>query len=158
AGAYNPLLGLSYGEMAAESRSMHKSQGFGVSSVRRPIPEYFKVLDGDPARADILEGIDFSWKRFSNAARLIDLLARAREEPVPEAPERITPPLLDFDRALEDVPDERGRTEKQRDVRELIAACAGLYLEIAGAEPAAVPGGGWKLEISAINRSRAPIR
>ena len=29
-GAYNPLLGKSYNEIAAESRSQHKSQGFGV--------------------------------------------------------------------------------------------------------------------------------
>lgn len=28
-GGFNPLLGKSYGEIAAESRSMHKSQGFG---------------------------------------------------------------------------------------------------------------------------------
>src|SRR5262249_53094595 len=33
-GVYNPLLGVSYGELAAESRSMHKSQGFGVARVR----------------------------------------------------------------------------------------------------------------------------
>ena len=29
-GAFNPILGKSYGEVAAESRSQHKSQGFGV--------------------------------------------------------------------------------------------------------------------------------
>ncbi|HEY4394911.1 MAG TPA: PIG-L family deacetylase, partial [Polyangia bacterium] len=42
--AYNPLLGESYGEMAADSRSMHKSQGFGVARNRAPIVEYFKLL------------------------------------------------------------------------------------------------------------------
>src|SRR5678809_328222 len=31
-GGYNPLLGKSYGEIAAESRSQHKSQGFGVQA------------------------------------------------------------------------------------------------------------------------------
>jgi LmbE family N-acetylglucosaminyl deacetylase len=33
-GGYNPLLGKSYGEIAAESRSQHKSQGFGVPASR----------------------------------------------------------------------------------------------------------------------------
>ncbi|HJU45669.1 MAG TPA: PIG-L family deacetylase, partial [Chitinophagaceae bacterium] len=33
-GGYNPLLGKSYGEIAAESRSQHKSQGFGVAAQR----------------------------------------------------------------------------------------------------------------------------
>ncbi len=43
-GGFNPLLGASYGEIAADSRSMHKSQGFGVARARGPVPEYFKVL------------------------------------------------------------------------------------------------------------------
>ena len=33
-GAFNPLLGKSYGEIASESRSQHKSQGFGVARSR----------------------------------------------------------------------------------------------------------------------------
>src|SRR3954464_3063890 len=37
---YNPLLGESYGEMAADSRSMHKSQGFGVARNRAPLVEH----------------------------------------------------------------------------------------------------------------------
>jgi len=32
-GVFNPLLGKSYGEIAADSRSMHKSQGFGSAKV-----------------------------------------------------------------------------------------------------------------------------
>ena len=49
---YNPLLGESYGEMAADSRSMHKSQGFGVARNRTPIVEYFKLLaSSDPKEA-----------------------------------------------------------------------------------------------------------
>ncbi|MBL0072047.1 MAG: hypothetical protein IPP34_09660 [Bacteroidetes bacterium] len=56
-GTYNQLTGESYGEIAANSRSMHKSQGFGVARARGPIkensenwmviltlPEYLKIL------------------------------------------------------------------------------------------------------------------
>ena len=43
-GGYSPLLGASFGEIAADSRSMHKSQGFGVARSRGPALEYFKVL------------------------------------------------------------------------------------------------------------------
>ncbi|HRH35390.1 MAG TPA: PIG-L family deacetylase, partial [Catalimonadaceae bacterium] len=46
-GGYNSLLGKSYGEIAAESRSMHKSQGFGVARNRGESFEYFKILKGD---------------------------------------------------------------------------------------------------------------
>ena len=34
-GDYNPILGKSYGEIAAASRSQHKSQGFGVAITKR---------------------------------------------------------------------------------------------------------------------------
>ena len=43
-GDYNPILGKSYGEIAATSRSQHKSQGFGVPAQRGSIIEYFKTI------------------------------------------------------------------------------------------------------------------
>src|SRR5215203_2069361 len=52
-GAYNALLGKSYGEIAAESRSQHKSQGFGVPRGRGQALEYFTHVEGTPATADI---------------------------------------------------------------------------------------------------------
>ncbi len=45
-GGYNPLLGKSYGEIAAKSRSQHKTQGFGVPSSRGAQLEYFKTIKG----------------------------------------------------------------------------------------------------------------
>jgi LmbE family N-acetylglucosaminyl deacetylase len=63
-GGYNPLLGKSYGEIAAESRSMHKSQGFGSAKQRGESLEFFKPLKGDTANlSTIFNGIDFTWKR-----------------------------------------------------------------------------------------------
>jgi LmbE family N-acetylglucosaminyl deacetylase len=155
--AYNPLLGLSYGEMAAESRSMHKSQGFGVPKSRGPIIEYFKVLDGEPAQTDIFEGIDFSWRRFDKSGSIAQISARIDKELAPEAPERSIPALLELDRALDDLGDDGWRALKRRDVHELIAACAGLFVEAAASEPTAAPGGEWKLAITALNRSSAAL-
>src|SRR5215467_243355 len=45
-GGYNPLLGKSYGEIAAISRSNHKSQGFGIGASRGEALEYFKTTGG----------------------------------------------------------------------------------------------------------------
>jgi len=41
AGGYNALLGKNYGEIASESRSQHKSQGFGIARQRGQAFEYF---------------------------------------------------------------------------------------------------------------------
>lgn len=55
-GGFNPRLGVSYGEMAAESRSMHQSQGFGAARQRGAEWEYFQWLAGDSAMISPLEG------------------------------------------------------------------------------------------------------
>lgn len=70
-GGYNALLGKSYGEIAAESRSMHKSQGFGSAKQRGEYFEYFKSLKGDTTGLkDIFQGIDFSWKRVKGGEKI----------------------------------------------------------------------------------------
>ena len=50
AGGYNPLLGQSYGEIAARSRSQHRSQGFGSAAQRGEALEYFKPREGRRGR------------------------------------------------------------------------------------------------------------
>ncbi|MBL7963577.1 MAG: hypothetical protein JNM31_07000, partial [Flavobacteriales bacterium] len=70
-GGYDPLLGLSYTEIAGRSRSMHKSQGFGAAETRGESLEYLKLIKGDrPKTEDIFEGIDMTWGRIPNGTRI----------------------------------------------------------------------------------------
>ena len=46
-GGYQPLLGRSFSEIAGQSRSMHKSQGFGAAERRGSIPSHFEQRLGD---------------------------------------------------------------------------------------------------------------
>src|ERR1017187_8744657 len=69
-GIYNSLLGKSYGEFAAESRSNHKSQGFGSAKSRGAAIEYFKFLKGDSVKKGLFEGIDQSWKRYPAMSKI----------------------------------------------------------------------------------------
>src|ERR1035441_3098619 len=71
-GAYNALLGRSYTEIAALSRSMHKSQGFGSAERRGTWLNDFKNIAGVPAEKDLFEGIDLSWKRMGPRGEAID--------------------------------------------------------------------------------------
>ena len=65
-GGYDPLLGLSYTEIAGRSRSMHKSQGFGAAETRGEMIEYLQLIAGDkPRTKDIFEGIDMTWGRIN---------------------------------------------------------------------------------------------
>lgn len=58
---YNSLLGKSYGQLAGESRSMHKSQGAGTPQSFGIYQEYFQHLAGKEANNDILNDINISW-------------------------------------------------------------------------------------------------
>jgi LmbE family N-acetylglucosaminyl deacetylase/phosphatidylserine decarboxylase len=159
---YDPLLGLSYGEMAADSRSMHKSQGFGIARTRGPVVEYFKLLaaaPGDkPAAHGVLDGLDLTWKRIKGAAAVEHLVAKAQAEFVPTAPYKSIPALLKIDKLLDAAADEGWRAQKKAEVRELLVACAGLFVEATAAEPKVVPGGALDVSVAAMNRSPAVIR
>src|SRR5690606_24428369 len=63
-GGYDPLLGVSYTELAGRSRSMHKSQGFGAAETGGESLEYRKSEKGGrPKGKDFFEGIDMTWAR-----------------------------------------------------------------------------------------------
>src|SRR5687767_1619381 len=64
-GVYNSILGKGYGELAAESRSQHKSQGFGVPAQRGESFEYFTIIKGVKPSKDLMDGIDLSSNRFA---------------------------------------------------------------------------------------------
>jgi LmbE family N-acetylglucosaminyl deacetylase len=68
----DPVLGMSYGEIASRSRAMHKSQGFGnfngIGSGTRTAN--FIVLGGAPATNDIMDGIDTSWARYEGGVEI----------------------------------------------------------------------------------------
>jgi LmbE family N-acetylglucosaminyl deacetylase len=160
---YNPLLGASYGEIAADSRSMHKSQGFGVARSRAPIVEYFRLLasaDGTgakPPRA-ILDGIDTAWTRFGRAgAKLGPLVSRAVARFDPAAPEASLPALGAIDAALDAVPDECWRAEKRREVHDLMLACAGVFAEATAPVFRARPDADVEVTASALARRSAAV-
>ena len=77
-GKYNSVLGTSYNELAARSRSQHKSQGFGSTGKRGEQIEYFEHLVGTPANDDLFEGYASDWNRIPGSdlvqKRLIDLI------------------------------------------------------------------------------------
>jgi hypothetical protein len=62
-GAYDPLLGFSYTEIAGMSRSMHRSQGMGAPERRGPSSIGLAAVAGEPATHDIFDGIDITWNR-----------------------------------------------------------------------------------------------
>ncbi|MDQ3071879.1 MAG: PIG-L family deacetylase [Bacteroidota bacterium] len=156
-GLFNPLLGKSYGEMAAESRSMHKSQGFGSAGNRGSIIEYFKYIQGDSAVSDLFEGINTQWTRVIGSQKIGSLLQKTYQEFQPDRPDLSLPFLLKVHDLLV------GRTDywsiqKLRDLEEVILQASGFFIEAVTDDYAIAPGIDFHLRINLIQRSGMPIK
>ncbi|MFC3195990.1 PIG-L family deacetylase [Parapedobacter deserti] len=128
-GDYNPFLGLSYGEIAADSRSKHKSQGFGAARQRGNNIERFEVLAGDRPQRDLFEGIETSWKRVAGSERISRLVAAIDEAFDMEHPEKSINGLLELLETVNRVEDAYWRAQKTAEIKDLILACGGIWFE-----------------------------
>jgi hypothetical protein len=156
-GAYDSRLGLGYGELAARSRSQHKSQGFGRGGERGPLPEYFLPLAGTAPTKDLLEGLPFNWSRFGALAAPLDAaFEKARAALDRDAPEKAIPDLLAAHTALAALPARPRIVEARRRLDEVLAACAGLFVRATAPQPAAAPGE--KVRVSVEIVLRRPVR
>ena len=162
-GGYNTFLGKSNGEIAAESRSMHKSQGFGSAKTMGSTIEYFKQLKGDTITKDIFEGIDLTWNRLSEASTFIKIIDDCIKRFNPQNPEESIPQLVGFYKLLQRLPEKDENTtfwkkQKLKETESLLFDCAALWIEVSASNFSAIPG--YKAEYSAqlINRSTRDIK
>ncbi len=157
-GGYNPLLGLSYGEIAAESRSMHKSQGFGVARSRGTQIENFKKQDGDTMVTEIFENVDTTWKRVKGADELSAIFATALSSFDAAYPEKSIPQLVEALKKINKLEKSYWKEYKQKELQKIILACAGLWFEANANNFQSVPGDSLSLTLTAISRQSANIK
>jgi LmbE family N-acetylglucosaminyl deacetylase len=156
-GTYNPLLGKSYTEIAGESRSMHKSQGFGAAQNRGELVNYFQHVDGDTAKQDLFDGVTTTWGRVAGASSVETIVGEAIRNFDSRNPSAIIPSLFQAYRLIDQTKDEFWRLEKLRELRELILACSGVALDVWSTDFSVTPGGELKGTALAVNRSDYPI-
>ena len=139
-GVYNPILGKSYGEIAAESRTNHKSQGAALTPARGESLEYFSLVSGDPAHSDPMDGVDASWNRIPNGAEIqLDINQLIKEFSLTE-PQKSVPGLVKVYKEIARLPEGYWRTQKLKEVQSLIEVCSGLWLEASVRSAYAVQG------------------
>ncbi len=165
-GTFNPMLGRAYTEIAAESRSEHKSQGFGSAERRGSIINYFDLRAGEPATKDLYEGVDARWARYPGGEKVGDLLQRAADTFDPKNPQASLPLLLQAHAALEQV---RANPEwsltrkpwleqKKRELLDAIRDAAGIAIDVAATESTITPGQKLPVSVTVVNRSDYPFR
>lgn len=127
-GAYNTLLGKSYGEIASLSRSRHRSQGFGSAAQRGEAYEYFELLDGSPVKNNLFDGVDTTWQRIdaANVEQQVDAIIKNFQF---EHPENSVDALLGLYKSIEQLPDGYWKHKKLEEVKQLLVECCGIYTE-----------------------------
>jgi LmbE family N-acetylglucosaminyl deacetylase len=128
-GVYNPVTGKGYGEVAADSRSNHKTQGFGSAKQRGQSYEYFKTILGEAPQNDLMDGVNTTWSRVKDGASISGTLMVIKRDFDAEDPERSVPALVGLLARVEKISDVYWRTQKIKELDDLIAACAGLWFE-----------------------------
>jgi len=159
-GTYLPKRGISVPEIAATSRSQHKSQGFGSSGSRGEVEEYLELVKGTmPAGAiDPFEGINTTWTRVKGGEVVGKAVAAALEDFDFDQPENSLPDSLRIQQLITALPDCHWKTVKLAEVNTLIEGVLGLFLEVVATDPSAAPGQQIVLNLEAINRSGVPVK
>ncbi|HXB39118.1 MAG TPA: PIG-L family deacetylase [Bacteroidia bacterium] len=163
AGVYNPLLGKSYGEIAAESRSMHKSQGFGSGKARGQIIEYFKLLKGDSVKKDLFEGIDQGFKRFPAFVKIQSVLDDCIKKYDVASPQKSVSTLITVYKQLLQIDEADAnirywKKQKMKETEVLILSCSGLWMEAYAGDYSAVPGNDVSTTVQIISRMSGEVK
>ena len=134
---YNPLLGVSYGEIAARSRSEHKSQGFGAALTRGRFKEYFQHVAGIEARDSLFDHINTTWSRLPEPTQAVETMINTIKQTYDmERPARSIPALIELHALISELsPHIVYRENKLKEVENLILDCAGIVLESVVTEP-----------------------
>ncbi|MCO6495751.1 MAG: PIG-L family deacetylase [Bacteroidetes bacterium] len=160
-GTYDPILGVSYGEIASQSRSKHSSQGFGTPLVRKPIYEYFVTWEGTEPKSSFLEGIDTGWDRAINNPSRAKLITQKVNEILTKfdftAPYKSITALYTLRSEVEKNYEFTSPTlfwlnKKIEAINKIISQCAGVYCEITSNKQNLVPGQTAEITFSVISR------
>ena len=162
-GNYNPLLGRGYGEIAAESRSQHKSQGFGVPNSYGLAYEYFVTVMGEEPQKELTDGIDINWQslKYPAISKTIQSLLNQFDHNNPSAS---VPALIELYKEIEKEIPAAGNSrikyllnQKLEEVKTLILQASGIYAEAITDRQFAISGDSMKVSFGFVNRGDSKI-
>lgn len=156
---YYPLEGLSNNEISALSRSQHKSQGFGNTGSRGDKIEYIELINGESIDGNNpFAGIDTSWNRIPEGKKIGKILYQVEQDYDFKQPWKVVPELLKAKKLINEIDDKFWREQKSEQIKSVITACLGLFVEAKSELAYATPGDVIDLEFELINRSPAKIQ
>jgi LmbE family N-acetylglucosaminyl deacetylase len=163
-GGDDPVSGEPLGTLAAKSRSMHRSQGFGNfggrggGGGRGPQTDSFTLLGGEPAAKDIMDGVATTWARVPGGADVAKLADEAVANFDVKQPAASVPALLAIRERVAVLPSDPVVLEKRHQLDRAIQGCLGLVVETTVPRAEVVPGELLHLRHSATVAAGVPVR
>jgi len=146
-GSYVELLGTSCNELAAKSRSMHKSQGFGSTGVRGSQIEFFEHMKGSEADKDLFDGLKLDWSRVPAAFPIQEAIDGMIKDFNSMHPSASIPALIRLRKSVSAISDPHWKKIKGAEIDGLIIQCAGLFIEARSKDFYASPGDSLHVEL-----------
>lgn len=158
-GGYNSYIGKSYAEIAAESRSSHKSQGFGSGANRNARIDFMLHKDGEPAEKDLFDGIDMTWSRVKGSEQVAQLVDQAIRNYNVNYPASSVPVLVKIYQELGKL-DARNMyvQQKKAEVEVLLQNCLGLWFETNPVDYAVAQGDRATVRVNVVKRANYPMK
>ncbi|WP_339341797.1 PIG-L family deacetylase [uncultured Polaribacter sp.] len=158
-GVYYPLKGLSNNELASMASSQHLCQGFGRVTTRGSQNEYVEFLKGDKPKDenDIFSGINTTWNRLKDGGEIGAILYEIEKDFDFVNPSKYLPKLMEAYQLIQKLEDTHWRIIKEKELKEIIEACAGLYLEVSANSASGAPNTSVEINFEALNRSTIAI-
>ncbi len=156
-GGFDPLLGESYSEIAARSRSQHKSQGFGSRGTRGYQPEFLEYVKGEKVAKDIFEGVNTTWTRVKGGDKIQPLVEAAYKEFDDNNPSKSIARLIEIRKAVRALDNSIWKTRKLKETEELIVDCLGLYAAVSADRFWVSPENGVTASFELVNRSAVEL-
>lgn len=152
-GGFNPLTGKSYGEIAADSRSQHKSQGFGVPHSRGDQLEYFSLTEGEKTDSGLMQNINTSWNRVPGGKTIGISIEKMVKDFDPSAPYKSLQSLIGIYHQIDLLPSGYWRDQKLKETLALIRDCSGIWMEATVPEGYALQNQKIPVTIRLVNRT-----
>ena len=165
-GGNDPVLGMSFSEIASRSRGMHRSQfgvgggfGGGKGGAGGGAKQFtFSLLRGEPAQKDIFEGVETTWKRYKGGEEIAKLTEKAIADFNEKDPSASVPAILAIRKLVAAVPKDPLVVEKCRQLDHVLQSCLGLEVETTLVSAEVAPGETFEMRHIVIQRAGKPVK
>ncbi len=99
-GGYDPLLGKTYHQIAADSRTMHKSQGFGATAGEGNAKDYIEQVGGEDYTNTPFDGVANRWGKLNGGNAILTQLDQILNSFNFVQPDRNVPALLSLRKSM----------------------------------------------------------